>query len=188
MLQTTTVMITSSFLHLPLLVALAQASRLPTCTPRPPPNFLPSTPDCLSLAEAIGRIAEMQGNLPQVWSQYPVAPGQGVQLPHAFVMEGNNCEVLVAMASDNAGDTFPTRLIYNAALDVVISCLFNVRAMESTVGYVSVGARKRILVYIRRYFGPQIITGKNNTALAFNGTELAVMEVGLGSGANLTAA
>ena len=103
-------------------------------------------------------------------------------------MEGNNCEVLVVTASDNAGDTFPTRLIYNAALDVVISCLFNFRAMESTVGYVSVGPRKRILVYIRRYFGPQIITGNNNTALAFNGTELAVMEVGLGSGANLTAA
>ena len=84
MLQTTTVMMTSSFLHLPLLVALAQASRLPTCTPRPPPNFLPSTPDCLSLAAAIGRIAEMQGNVPQVWSQYPVAPGQGRATPTCF--------------------------------------------------------------------------------------------------------
>ena len=127
----------------------------------------------------------MQGEVPQVWSQYPVGPGRGFQLPHAFVMEGSNCEVLVVTASDNVGDTFPTRLIYSAALDVVVSCLFNVR---NTVGYVSVGPRRRVLLYIRRHFGPQIITGKNNTALAFNGTELAVMKVGLGSGANLTAA
>lgn len=181
-------MITSRFLHLPLLVALSQAGWTPTCTPRPPPNFLPTTPDCLRIIAAIGRIAETQGDVPQVWSRAPVGPGHGVQLPHAFALQGNNCEVLVDTASDNVVDTFPTRLIYSAALEVVVLCLFNVRARESTVGYVSVGPGQKILVYLRRHFKPEIITGKNNTALAFNGTELTVMEVGLGSGANLTSA
>ena len=170
MLQPTTIMITSSFLHLPLLVALAQASRVPTCTPRPPLNFLPTIPDCLRLAEAIGRIAEMQGDVPQKWSRYPVLPGQGVQLPYAFALEGSSCEVLVTTAAGNTGDSFPTRWIYSAALDLISVCLFNVRPLESTVGYISVGPRQRILVYIRRHFGPQIISGKKNTTLAFNGT------------------
>ena len=93
---------------------------------------------------------------------------------------------MIDTVSDNAADAFPTREISTAAVDLVAVCLFSFRRTESTVGHVLVGPRERILVYIRKHFAPQMITGKNSTALVFNGTELAVMEVGLDGGANLT--
>lgn len=180
-------MITSSFLHLPLLVALAQANWVPRCTPPPPPNFLPNAVDCLKLTVEITKMADMQRDAPQVWSRARVAPGHGVQLPYTFALQDNNCEFLVDTASDNP-DIFPTRLIYNAALQVLAMCLLAHIEREPTVGYVLVGPRQKILLYLRRHFEPQIVTGKNNTAIAFNGSELTLMEVGLGNGANLTSA
>ena len=178
-------MIASSFLYLPLLIALAQAGSVPICSPPPPPSFLPNARDCLRLASSIGRLADAQKDVPQIWSRGPVAPGHGVQLPITFALQDCDCEVLVDSVSDNAGDLFPTRDISTAVVDLVAVCLFSIRRRESTVGHVLVGPRGRILVYIRRYFEPSMVTGKNTTALAFNGTDLAVMEDGLDAGANL---
>ena len=178
-------MIASSFLYLPLLIALAQAW-VPTCSLPPPRNFLPSATDCLKLASAIAKVGDTQKDVQQLWSRAPVAPGHGVQLPYFFSLRGVDCEVLVDTVYDNAADFFPTREISTAVVDLVAVCLFSIRRRESRVGHVKVGPRERILVYIRKNFEPRMITGKNNTALAFNGTELAVMEVGLDGGANLT--
>ena len=162
-------MIASSFLYLPLLTALAQAGSLPTCTLPPPRNFLPSARDCLRLASAITRIADIQRDVQQLWSRAPVAPGHGVQLPHVFSLQDGDCEFLIDTVSDHAADEFPTREISSAAVDLVAVCLFGGR--RRSVGHVLVGPRERILVYIRRHFEPRLIIGKNDTALAFNGTD-----------------
>ena len=130
-------------------------------------------------------MADRQRDAPQLWSRARVAPAHGVQLPYTFALQDNNCEFLVDTAFDSF-DIFPTRQIYNAALQVIAVCLLAHRERETTVGFVSVGPRQKVLVYLRRHFEPQIVTGKNNTAMALNGSELTLMEVGLGSGANLT--
>ena len=179
-------MIASSFLYLPLLIALAQAVSVPKCSQPPPPNFLPSARDCLRVASVIARIADGQRDVQQLWSRAPVASGHGWQLPYVFALPDGDCEVLIDTVYDNAADAFPTREISTAAVDLVAVCLFGITRRESAVGHVKVGPKDRILVYIRKHFEPRMITGKNNTALAFNGTELAVMEVGLDGGANLT--
>ena len=179
-------MIASKFLYFPLLTALAQAGSISTCGPPAPPIFLPEASDCLKVASAIARLGDTQKDTPQVWSRAPVAPGRGVQLLYVFVLQDSDCEVLVDMVYATAADIFPMREISSAAVDLVAMCLFRMGTRGPSVGHALVGPGEKVLVYIRKHFWAQMITGKNNTALAFNETESAVTEVGFDSGANLT--
>lgn len=182
------IMIASSFLYLPLLLALAQANSAPRCMiPPPPPDFLPSLNDCLRLCVAIARVSSLQRDIPQTWSRAPPIPGYGVRLPYTFSLQDNNCGVLVDTAYDSASDTFPTRHISVAASILISECLVGNSRSAPTLGSILAGPRHRIRVLLRKNDGSQMVTGKNNTALAFNGTELARIEVALDSGANLIA-
>ena len=100
--------------------------------------------------------------------------------------EENNCEVLVDSAFDGATDVFPTRQISVATGTLVSECLTGGTWRRSTLGHMLAGPRQRIRVTLRKYYGSHMVTGKNNTAPAFNGTELAMMEDAVDSGANLT--
>ncbi len=88
---------------------------------------------------------------------------------------------------DSAIDIFPIRQIADVAGILVGECLVGTSRAASTLGHMLVGPKHRIQVFLRRSES-QMVAGENNTTLAFNGTELAVMEVALGSGANLTSA
>ena len=182
-------MIASSFLYLPVLHALAHPNAVPTClAPPPPPDSLPSLNDCLRLCMAIARVSTIERDVPQIWSRNPPIPDYGVRLPYTFSRQDNDCEVLVDTAYDGASDVFPTRHIAVAASILVSECLVGISRSHSTLGHILAGPRQRILVALRKRDGSQMVTGKNNTALAFHGTELAVVEVALDSGANLTSA
>ena len=181
------IMIASRYLYLPLLLVLAPANSVSTClNPAPPPQFLPDIRDCLSLSFHISYISSIQRDIPQVWSSAPTIPGYRVRLPYIFSVLGNNCEVMVDTAFNGAHDMFPTRSISVATNDLVSECLAGHSMSHSSLGNKLVGPRQRILVFLRKNFGSHMVTGKNNTGLAYNGTELAVMEVAANSGANLT--
>ena len=182
-------MIASRSLYLPLLLVLAptQATSVSIClNPAPPPQFLPDIRDCLSLSFHISYISSIQRDLPQLWSSAPSIPGYRVRLPYIYSVQNNNCEVMVDTAFNGAHDIFPTRSISVAANDLVSECLAGDRRSVPTLGHKLVGPRQSILVFLRKNFGSHMVTGKNNTGPAYNGTELAVMEVAANSGAILT--
>ena len=182
-------MIASNLLYLPLLLALAQANSVPTCVAPPPPRrFLPHLSDCLLLSLYISHISISQGDLPQIWSRAPAIPGYGVQLPYTFSLPDNDCEVLVDTAYGGAVDLFPTRQISDVTGILVSGCLAGNSRGRSTLGHMLVDPRQRIIVILRKNYRSHMITGKNNTAPAFNGTELAAVDVAVDSGANLTSA
>ncbi len=136
----------------------------------------------------IVRISSIQRDVPQVWSRASPVHGSGVPLPHTFSLQDNDCEVLVDTVNDGGSDIFPTRELAVVTSILIAECLYGNSRIGSTLGYILAGPRQQILVILTKNYGSQIVTGKNNTAPAFNGTELAVMEVAVDSSANLTSA
>ena len=181
------IMIAPNFLYLPLLLALAQAISVPTCMAPPPPRqFLPHLSDCLLLSLYISHISTSQGDLPQIWSRAPAVPGLGVKLPHIFALPDNDCEVFVDTVYGGAADLFPTRRIADVTGILTSECLAGNSRGRSTLGHMLVDPNQKIIVILRKGYRSPIITGKNNTAVAFNGTELAEIKVAVDSGANIT--
>ena len=180
-------MIASSFLYLSLLLALAQANSVPTCLAPPlPRRYLPHLSDCLLLSLYISHISSSQGDLPQIWSRAPAVPGLGVQLPHIFALPDNDCEDFVDTVYGGAADMFPTRRIADVTGILTSECLAGNSRGRSTLGHMLVDPRQKIIVILRKGYRSHMITGKNDTIVAFNGTELAEMEIAVDSGANIT--
>ena len=182
-------MLASNFLYLPLLLALAQAISVPTCVAPPPPRqFLPHLSDCLLLSLYISHISTTQRDLPQIWSRAPAVPGLGVQLPYTFSLPDNDCEVFVDTVYGGAADLFPTRRIADVTGILTSECLAGNSRGRSTLGHMLVDPKQKIIVILRKGSRSHMITGKNNTDVAFNRTEFAGIKAAVDSGANITSA
>ncbi|KAL2052586.1 hypothetical protein ABVK25_007146 [Lepraria finkii] len=107
------------YLFLTLLIPIltrSQASAAPECTlPPPPASSLPTLSDCLKVLNEIAEAASKEGNIPQVWSWQPQAPGHGYRLPYSFSSDSmNNCDLVVDAPAWKT-DIFATKYVVSAA-------------------------------------------------------------------------
>lgn len=125
----------------------------PICQDPPPePTYIPNLDDCLSILSDIVTISTQQHHAPIIWSRDPSGFDRQ-KLPYTFAdfFSSNDCEFIVEALHDDSRDTFPTRLVAEAAEAIVQKCLID---GTETLGAVTVGPKRVIAVVLsKRWWG-----------------------------------
>lgn len=121
----------------------------PICQDPPPePTFIPNLDDCINLLSDIMTISRQQHDAPIVWSRGPSGFDRK-RLPYSFAdpLSSNDCEFIVEALYDDSQDTFPTRLIAEAAEAIVQKCMID---GTETLGAVTVGPKRVVAVFLTK--------------------------------------
>lgn len=121
----------------------------PVCQDPPPePTYIPNLNGCLKLVSDIMTISRQQHDVPIVWSRGPSGFDRK-RLPYTFAdpLSSNDCEFIVEALFDDSQDTFPTRLIAEAAEAIVQKCMID---GAETLGAVAVGPKRVVGVFLTK--------------------------------------
>ena len=151
----------------------------PTCQiPLPLPASIPNLSDCHSLVFYIFAISLLQHDEPILWSRNPTSFPWHRKLPYHFrdPLPSNDCEFVVDALYERSEDIFPTKLIGEAAEDVVEKCLEQGIDGAETLGAVAVGPGHVITVMLKK---KGWLRGSGGGALvALNVTNVALLRLG----------
>ena len=174
-------LVTLSLLLAALPLSLCRPPKPPICqTPPPPAVFIPNRAGCHNLVADIYKMAEEEYDEPFIWSTNPPS-ASAVYRKTPFSYTGpqgtNDCEFLVDALTEGSQDTFPTKLVAQAAESVVQKCMDEgVEGGKETLGGVAVGPKRVFAVILRRL--------ERSRSGVLNTTNVQLLGPGNGSGLN----
>lgn len=163
-----------------LLTVLTLSLTGPVCqNPPPEPTYIPNLGDCLNLLSDIMTISRQQHDAPIIWGRDPSGFDRR-KLPYSFAnpLSSNDCEFIVEALYDDIQDTFPTRLIAEAAEAIVQKCMID---GTETLGAVTVGPKRVIAVSLSKRWWER---GRNGRLGLLNVTNARLLRLGSHTGLN----
>lgn len=142
------------FATISLLLATLPLSLCEPICQKPPPHAsnIPNITDCHDLINDVYAASKLQGDEPILWSQSPSAFVRNRKLPYSFksLFASSDCEFIVDALHEGSQDTFPTKLIGEAAEQIVQKCMEQGIDGAETVGAVAVGPKRAIVVVLTK--------------------------------------
>lgn len=121
----------------------------PICQDPPPePTYIPNLDDCLNILSDMVTISLQQHYAPIIWSRDPSGVDRQ-KLPYTFAdpFSSNDCEFIVEALNEDSRDTFPTRVVAEAAEAIIQKCMID---GTKTLGAVTVGPKRVIAVVLSK--------------------------------------